>query len=127
MEQTVCLEERLYLRVLELVVARLEGNGDGWLYGKDMRGVVGNNTEKVRREFSDILQEVRLDPIFESRNRGREKRVGASPEQISVQAGLFSTSHNWADEADWKNITGKLKMLGFTPKGDGHDDPNGGK
>jgi hypothetical protein len=84
-----------------------------------MRGVVGNNTDKLRREFSDLSQAVKPDRIIESRNRHREKRVCAAPEHIVIQPEILVTSHDWADAADWAEFTEKLKKLGLSSGGNG--------
>jgi hypothetical protein len=114
LERTAYLEERLYLGVLELVIARLARKADGWVQGKEMRGVVGDNTDKLRREFSDISQAAEPERIIESRNKGREKRVRAAPECIVIQPEILVTSHDWADTYDWKKTYGKIEKIGLS-------------
>jgi len=120
-KRTIDLEERLYLRVLELALERIRGKQpEGWIQGKNLLGAVEDNTVNVRQDFSDILEksESRIDPIFESRDRGSEKRVCADPGNIAIEIeDLLHTSHSWKKGTVWTKLSKALEDIKPTHKG----------
>jgi hypothetical protein len=66
----------------------------------------------VRKEFSDIQKESRFDPLFDSRDEGKEKRIRANPADIEIETDkLLGGSYDWTHKNLCEEAKERLRNL----------------